>query len=705
MAEHQARISLVPEQPRILKVVRLHIIRHRPVHRVPDFLALEVISVGRRGIRSGQNPRQPSEQTAHLGRSPLITAPLCGTVLWAGWVLLTLMSSSFVYGVPALDRPVLSVTLLLIALSIVHLYAVALVRKSDSPSVSDEKQKPSAISMKTIVGLALAMRFVAVFSTPIQELDYYRYMWDGETILAGENPFRVTPEMALAASAQDELNNEDWSHVAKIAEVCRQRPRVHETAARVHYGELPTIYPPVSLAVFATATAVTPASVSLESAVVILRAFIVAFDVGIIFWLIKLLRHVGWKPELVISYAWSPLVIKEFANSGHLDAIAVFFMLGSVTVLVSLVFPAKSAVSTNTERVETNPRFNRAGLFLSAGLLGLAIGAKLFPVVLVPLLAGLVLRQVGLAAAVSWLAATGLVSIVCCWPMINRGTSDSDLNVAAIVSRSGTETAFEPTAEMSLNQTLPSDQRSSDDDLTKTPVPYTHESPLVPDHDALSSGSETAADVSLHHSENPGDEFNQPPNPATRNSLKVFLMSWKMNDFIFMLFESNLTPTSRQYQKQDQWFVLIPNELRESITALATSKLGMDPKFAPFLLSRGILSATFLALALYWAWLGMSKDQPAEWLGLAFLTVAWFWVLSPTLNPWYWTWAMPFVLFARNRAWHLVSAIVLVYYLRFWFAYQWGEQPVWRRVGWRRSWARSWHFPHGWFDVQKEGPL
>ena len=181
-------------------------------------------------------------------------------------------------------------------------------------------------------------------------------------------------------------------------------------------------------------------------------------------------------------------------------------------------------------------------------------------------------------------------------------------------------------------------------------------------------------DLTLAKTESSDGEFVQSSGTTPRNSLKVFLMSWKMNDLIFLLFESNLTPTPRQYQNQDQWFVVLPNSFRESVTSLATSRLGLTPEFAPFLLSRAILSATFFVMAMYWAWRGMSNVRPDEWLELAFVTVAWFWVLSPTLNPWYWTWAMPLVLFARNRAWHLLSAIVFVYYLRFWFAYQWGEQ-------------------------------
>jgi hypothetical protein len=57
-------------------------------------------------------------------------------------------------------------------------------------------------------------------------------------------------------------------------------------------------------------------------------------------------------------------------------------------------------------------------------------------------------------------------------------------------------------------------------------------------------------------------------------------------------------------------------------------------------------------------------------LNSAFLTVAWFWLLLPTQNPWYWTWALPFLPFARRRAWLVMSGLAFVYYLRFWLMHQ-----------------------------------
>mgnify|MGYP006334141415 CR=1 FL=1 len=166
----------------INKADRHRIIRHPHDrrHQAQDSSVPEAISLGRKNS-SRQPPRSTAAPSVDLKNAKWarriaqrISPELCGTVLWLGWVVLTLISSAFAYGVTTDKRPVLTVTTLLVAMSAVHLYAVFRIYRASR----------NAISLKTVVGFALAMRFVAVFSTPIQELDYYRYLWDGETVLA-----------------------------------------------------------------------------------------------------------------------------------------------------------------------------------------------------------------------------------------------------------------------------------------------------------------------------------------------------------------------------------------------------------------------------------------------------------------------------------------------------------------------------------------
>jgi hypothetical protein len=52
-----------------------------------------------------------------------------------------------------------------------------------------------------------------------------------------------------------------------------------------------------------------------------------------------------------------------------------------------------------------------------------------------------------------------------------------------------------------------------------------------------------------------------------------------------------------------------------------------------------------------------------------FYTLAVLFLFSPTCNPWYFLWAIPFLPWARQASWFLLPLVVLQYYLRFWFVY------------------------------------
>lgn len=163
---------------------------------------------------------------------------------------------------------------------------------------------------------------------------------------------------------------------------------------------------------------------------------------------------------------------------------------------------------------------------------------------------------------------------------------------------------------------------------------------------------------------------------APGRSLKAFLGRWEMNDFLFMLVVENVKPDDSRPPKDLPWFVVVPDAWRAKIVKRPTEWFGVEPSAAAFLLTRIVTSAVFLIVVGMLAWHATGSREPVDWLRAAFLTVAWFWLLSPTQNPWYWTWAMPLVVFARSRAWLAVSGLALVYYLRFWLGHHWPGESV-----------------------------
>jgi len=197
-------------------------------------------------------------------------------------------------------------------------------------------RKPSGSTtsgLVIILGFAVLFRCIVLFSPLLLSSDLYRYVWDGRVQRAGINPYRYPP----AADALVPLR--DTAIYPQI-----NRP------------ELMTIYPPGAQMLFALITTVVPDSVRG------MKAAVVLFDLATLGVLMRLLQRHGSDPERLVLYAWSPLVVFEFAGSGHADALMLPFLLLALQACLAA----------------------RPGL--AGVMLGLATLIKLYPVVLFPAL-------------------------------------------------------------------------------------------------------------------------------------------------------------------------------------------------------------------------------------------------------------------------------------------------------------------------------
>ena len=163
---------------------------------------------------------------------------------------------------------------------------------------------------------------------------------------------------------------------------------------------------------------------------------------------------------------------------------------------------------------------------------------------------------------------------------------------------------------------------------------------------------------------NPFEQTAQSTDP--RAGLKAFLTNWMMNDLIFLNIAENVTPDSLRQGDPTPWFVVLPNESREGMCQWLSKNLGIESHRVPFTFSRATTAILFVLLAIHFANRAQGV-RPERWLEFVFLTMAWFWLLLPTLNPWYWIWALPWVSFARNRVWLGLSGLLFIYYSRFYF--------------------------------------
>ena len=296
---------------------------------------------------------------------------------WIAWPLLTAVSgglyaliahesSQFEYRQPFVDRPIPVMLALLGAAFAVYLLAALIAAR----------WAPSRGQLGLIAGAALLYRLILLPTPPIQEVDIYRYLWDGIVVSQGINPFRFPPQAVREAR----LRRRARPRLARLVQVRDADPHVRTLLERIHYAELPSVYPPVSQAVFAAAAWTTPAQATVAQRTLILKIWLLGFDLATGALVLLLLRETGRPLGMFILYAWCPLVLKEFSNSGHLDAIAVFLTTLAMWFAVRFgrVRAGQGRGDARNPRREPDAPLGRRGLYV-AGRRTLSWRSRLAP--------------------------------------------------------------------------------------------------------------------------------------------------------------------------------------------------------------------------------------------------------------------------------------------------------------------------------------
>jgi alpha-1,6-mannosyltransferase len=155
-------------------------------------------------------------------------------------------------------------------------------------------------SVAAILLVALAMRLILLPGWPVST-DIFRYVWDGRVQGAGINPYLHVPADAALSSLRDSA--------------------IYPFINRADYA--PTIYPPTAQAFFFLVTRISDSLVFMKAAMVALEAVAV--------WVILQLLVARKLPRsYVLLYAWHPLPLWEFAKSGHVDILAIVFVLSAL---------------------------------------------------------------------------------------------------------------------------------------------------------------------------------------------------------------------------------------------------------------------------------------------------------------------------------------------------------------------------------------
>jgi alpha-1,6-mannosyltransferase len=152
-----------------------------------------------------------------------------------------------------------------------------------------------------ILGVGLLGRLVLVPTAPTLSEDVYRYLWDGNLVAHGVNPFPHAPsDPALERFRGDLLRH-------------------------LNHTDVPTIYPPAAQLLFGAAALVSATPVAW-------KLLLLALEFGLVLALLRLLKSRGLANDRLLLYYWNPLVLVESFGSGHVDLAAAAFLVTALAL-------------------------------------------------------------------------------------------------------------------------------------------------------------------------------------------------------------------------------------------------------------------------------------------------------------------------------------------------------------------------------------
>ncbi|MCZ6528506.1 MAG: hypothetical protein O6702_07240 [Candidatus Dadabacteria bacterium] len=258
---------------------------------------------------------------------------LSGIILLLCFSLIVYISPDFSKSIAEVQKPVLFLVAILVFSGAVYLFTIFKTPRTDL-------KKNQLI---WVIGIGIILRVLMLFSAPILEDDYYRYLWDGAVTANGINPYEYSPEEVLGGTGIP-------TELSELAE------ESGEIIHGINHPEVRTIYPPIAQAFFAL-------SYWLDSwSLISWKLILIVFDLATLSLIFNALGILKLPSSYLIIYWWNPLLLKEIFNSAHLDVLVFPFVLSAIIM-----------ASQN--------RYIRSTVTLIIGM-----GIKLWPVFLLPIL-------------------------------------------------------------------------------------------------------------------------------------------------------------------------------------------------------------------------------------------------------------------------------------------------------------------------------
>ncbi|MCS5489742.1 glycosyltransferase family 87 protein [Algoriphagus limi] len=211
----------------------------------------------------------------------------------------------------------------------------------------------------------LFLRLLLFNVTPPWSEDYARFLWDGEVVLSGENPYEFTPNQWML--------NEELDDSTRFFE---------KSLPLLNSPDYFSVYPPLNQLLFATASFFSNGDI--ENGIIALRLILLGGEIGVFLLFLRVFRHLAIPARRVIFYWLNPFVIQEIIGNLHFEGLVLFFLLAFIWALT---------------------RHNK---YLAGTFWGLAVSTKLLPLILLP---SLFLFRRTRAHAFFWMGAILAISI------------------------------------------------------------------------------------------------------------------------------------------------------------------------------------------------------------------------------------------------------------------------------------------------------
>ena len=231
-------------------------------------------------------------------------------------------------------------------------------------SIEKEDSKKLKIPLLIILfGIIFRLTLFPTINTTSPDVS--RYLWEGKILYHGYNPFILSPDDTQLAKFHNDLYD------------------------KVTYKDMPAIYPPVAQGAFVLAYLIS------GEALTGLKVIYLAFDLLIIFMILKLLYIKKIDLNNIILYAWMPLILLEYFVNTHLDLVGIFFMISFIFLM------------------EKNKVIGASVFFTLAFL------TKMYPIILLPL----IFKKAGVRKSLYFLLIFLFLSLVIYIPFIYKDTS------------------------------------------------------------------------------------------------------------------------------------------------------------------------------------------------------------------------------------------------------------------------------------------